>query len=521
METDVAKLWRLSTSNREITPADRKWWIDNSWKPSKDYRDFRVSEEHGKKRRFQLSWLQLYPWLRYSPSLNAGFCLACLLVGKERSRQGQLVNSPLESFSQAARSLQRHDKVQAHCLAVQDQMHFLDIMEKGVEDVQSKLVSAHEQQVAENREKLKSIVKTILFCGRQNIALRGHREPAPTLVGLEQISTNQFQSNPGNFFALLQFRAEAGDACLQRHFHSQRAVSYTSPTIQNEIISCIGDCIRQDIVQRVKNARFFTIGADDGSDISNEEQLAIVVRYVDADGKIREDFLDFVKCDTCLTGQALGTKILEYLGRIGLNPCDLRGQAYDGAGAMAGAYNGVAAVIRNQHPKARYVHCAAYVLNLCIVGACEVQAVVNMWSTLKELFLFFDNSPRRYAELRKTINRDQPEQNREKLVNICKTRWIARHDAIAVFCNLYDSVVSTLETIAANDGGHWNAESCSKANSFRLAIGNFEFLLSMAIVRPCLAHTRPLCVLLQKKSFGHLWSLCSCGDCHKCFAADS
>ena len=212
---------------------------------------------------------------------------------------------------------------------------------------------------------------------------------------------------------------------------------------------------------------------------------------------------------------------MEYLGRIGLNPCDLRGQAYDGAGAMAGAYNGVAAVIRNQHPKARYVHCAAHVLNLCIVGACEVQAVVNMWSTLKELFLFFDNSPKRYAELRKTINRDQPEQNREKLVNICKTRWIARHDAIAVFCNLYDSVVSTLETIAANDGGHWNAESCSKANSFRLAIGNFEFLLSMAIVRPCLAHTRPLCVHLQKKSFGHLWSLCSCGDCHKCFAADS
>ena len=139
-------------------------------------------------------------------------------------------------------------------------------------------------------------------------------------------------------------------------------------------------------------------------------------------------------------------------------------------------------------------------LNLCIVGACEVQAVVSMWSTLKELFLFFDNSPKRYAELRKTINRDQPEQNREKLVNICKTRWIARHDAITVFCNLYDSVVSTLETIAANDGGHWNAESCSKANSVRLAIGNFEFLLSMAIVRPCLAHTRPLCVHLQKRA---------------------
>ena len=49
-------------------------------------------------------------------------------------------------------------------------------------------------------------------------------------------------------------------------------------------------------MQQVKNARFYTSGADEGSDISNEEQ-PVVVRYVDAEGQIREDFPDFVKCD--------------------------------------------------------------------------------------------------------------------------------------------------------------------------------------------------------------------------------
>ena len=49
-----------------------------------------------------------------------------------------------------------------------------------------------------NRLKLRSILKTIVFCGNQMIALRGHREQA---VQLEQ------GSNPGNFRALLDFHS--------------------------------------------------------------------------------------------------------------------------------------------------------------------------------------------------------------------------------------------------------------------------------------------------------------------------
>ncbi len=48
----------------------------------------------------------------------------------------------------------------------------------------------------------------------------------------------------------------------------------------------------------------------------------------------------------------------------------LCGQAYDGAGAMAGKNRGVAATIMSAYPKAVYTHCSSHVLNLCI--ACAV-----------------------------------------------------------------------------------------------------------------------------------------------------
>ena len=51
-----------------------------------------------------------------------------------------------------------------------------------------------------------------------------------------------------------------------------------------------------------------------------------------------------------LTGKALTTIILSKLQSYNLNPELLRGQAYDGAGSVAGSVRGVAARIQRQFP---------------------------------------------------------------------------------------------------------------------------------------------------------------------------
>ena len=81
-------------------------------------------------------------------------------------------------------------------------------MESQVESIDEQLSSERSRHVAENRLKLKSIVKTVIFCGRQGIALRGHRDDGPSL---------QTSANHGNFQALLQFRIDAGDQVLKEH----------------------------------------------------------------------------------------------------------------------------------------------------------------------------------------------------------------------------------------------------------------------------------------------------------------
>ena len=139
---------------------------------------------------------------------------------------------------------------------------------------------------------------------------------------------------------------------------------------------------------------------------------------------------------------------------------DLRGQAYDGAGAMAGATNGAAARIQQQYPKALFTHCAAHRLNLCVVKCCSVLEVSNAMDLADSIVRFFDNSPKRQNSLDSFI----PEgESRRKLKELCRTRWVERHDSFDVFLLLYQALAHCMEYLSTAPAKEWNRETHNNA----------------------------------------------------------
>ena len=70
--------------------------------------------------------------------------------------------------------------------------------------------------------------------------------------------------------------------------------------------------------KRYKEARYFSILAEEAADISNVEQMAIVIRFVDSTSRIRESFFGFYQCNEGLSGKAVSAKILETVKGLGL-----------------------------------------------------------------------------------------------------------------------------------------------------------------------------------------------------------
>ena len=149
--------------------------------------------------------------------------------------------------------------------------------------------------------------------------------------------------------------------------------------------------------------------------------MAISIRFV-KNGQPCERFIGFHRCVTGVSGQALADDILEMLAEWQLQPHLLRGQAYDGAGAMAGKTKGAASRIKEKYPKALYTHCAAHRLNLCVMKCCSIREVNNMMQSADSVSRFFDNSPKRQLALDKSIEEEMPTEKRKKTKEMCKTR---------------------------------------------------------------------------------------------------
>ena len=71
-------------------------------------------------------------------------------------------------------------------------------------------------------------------------------------------------TNHGNFWAPLHFRISAGDTIMRDHLQSvARNATYTSPDIQNQLISILGDHIRDTILRKVNSSLCYAWIADE------------------------------------------------------------------------------------------------------------------------------------------------------------------------------------------------------------------------------------------------------------------
>ena len=141
-----------------------------------------------------------------------------------------------------------HKKLHYHANAMVAYENFLTTSQNPEKNIQAQIESKQRNTILRNREIITSVVKCIHFCGKQSIALRGHREDSNTDERL----------NKGNFLALLEFRIDTGDEPLKKHLETCHTnARSSSKTIQNQIISLIGEYIRESIVHEIKEANFF------------------------------------------------------------------------------------------------------------------------------------------------------------------------------------------------------------------------------------------------------------------------
>eukprot|EP00057_Strongylocentrotus_purpuratus_P005147 XP_003730316.1 PREDICTED: 52 kDa repressor of the inhibitor of the protein kinase-like [Strongylocentrotus purpuratus] len=504
MDVDVIDVGLLAPDEKSKLSDTKKFQLlTNHFKPDKSsmlaFQEVRKGGNNWKVS-FQISWLEEYPWLVYSPSQKGGFCKYCTLYAKSnKSTFGVLVKVPFTKFARAKGKdgiLTNHAANMYHKQATDTAKAFISTYQNPESRIDNKL-SYEAQRLSEtNRHILVEIVEIILLLARQGLSLRGHRDD----------STANPLINRGNFLALLEHTA-ARDPVLDENLRrGKKNQKYISKTIQNDIILTAAECLKEELLHPLKKTTFYSIIADEVTDPhANQEVLSVCVRFLDlstADHpQIKEVFIDFIHLRRA-TGEKVGKAIMSILRRNGLDVKNIRGQAYDGASAMSSSNVGTQAQIKAQNPLALYTHCRSHVLNLAVAGSCKVQALRNVIGIINELYLFFQLSPKRQRYLEFVLQVYAPEQKVKKLKGLCKTRWVERHDCLETLVLLYKYIVTCLHsmvtpglypllTTAPEESGEdenyedwdWNRETLVKAEGLRCSLTSGTHISALVVLK--------------------------------------
>ena len=180
-------------------------------------------------RQFRPSWLKQYPWLHYSQHDDGVYCRACACFAPKQvggQDLGQFVTKPFKSWGKVQQKASAHGTKQYHLSSMTRMTEFISRYENPDKSI-SVIMDSELQRVMETNQKvLESLLKIVLLCGKQGLALRGHRD--------DQISWTEddnAHSNEGNFVELVRFRAETDPVLAQHLAKSPRNIRCTSKTI--------------------------------------------------------------------------------------------------------------------------------------------------------------------------------------------------------------------------------------------------------------------------------------------------
>ena len=241
------------------------------------------------------------------------------------------------------------DKFKAHDASHVHREAKLIWMARGKPTIQEHMSSQMVQLQMTRRQGLFMQLRAIVYLTRQGIAIRGHTE------------------SEGNLPQLLRMWAEDNED-IRSWIRQNR---YTSHQAVNELIEILGQNVLRNLLKVMKDVAgpaWFSIIADEATDVVNTEQLNLSFRWVSDDYEVHEDPIGLYRVpDT--KAETLFKVIKDILIRCNLPLALCRGQAYDGAANMQGKRSGVATRITCEQPAALPIHCCAHSLNLCLQDA--------------------------------------------------------------------------------------------------------------------------------------------------------
>ncbi|KAG2567586.1 zinc finger MYM-type protein 1-like isoform X1 [Panicum virgatum] len=457
--------------------------------------DFPIRYIGGKPRRFVPDWFHQFRWLEYSVQKDTAFCFVCYLFKHKLNSSGgdAFVTTGFRNWHMKSRITKHCGSVNSFHNMAQEKYNLFITPKRSIVE---KFATINENDKADYMSRLSYSIQCAKYLLRQGLASRGHDESENSL-------------NKGNFKELLNMLAknfeEVGRVVLK---NAPKNCKMTSPEIQRQIANC---CAKETtkLLMEDLGGNYFAILADESSDVYQNEQLALCLRYVDKKGRVVERFLGIVHVEST-TSLTLKIAIEKLLMEHNLSWSMVRGQGYDGASNMKGHVNGLKKLIMDECPSAFYVHCFAHQLQLSLVAvAKENPDCIWFFDQVRFLLNLIGNSCKKAQMLREAqaqrilealefddIQTGKGLNQEMGLGRPGDTRWGSHYKTVMHLLSLYPSIRKVLTKVGDDRS---QGVECAHAQTMLTIFRSYEFVFMAHLMQTVLGFTADLNYALQKR----------------------
>ncbi|XP_075550145.1 SCAN domain-containing protein 3-like [Dermacentor variabilis] len=189
------------------------------------------------------------------------------------------------------------------------------------------------------------------------------------------------------------------------------------------ITKVLARCLLEDLVKDI-GASQYSLLIDESTDVANEKQVAVVVRYFSTSlKKVVSTFLGLFTLEGS-SAQQIAQGLLDFLTSVGLDFIRCIGIGTDGCNVMVGRNNSVYTHLRRKNENLMLVKCVCHSIQLCASKAVEVLPR-SLEFLVGRSYSWFSHSSLRLQEYGKIYRLMNNGKEPLKLVQLSGTRWLS------------------------------------------------------------------------------------------------
>lgn len=262
------------------------------------------------------------------------------------------------------------------------------------------------------------------------------------------------------------------------------------------VLSFYSNPTQEAFFSEIQSAKFFSITCEQQIEIEGHTYIPVGICYLQKQKTPCEDVLAYVPLDQDIAAfvDSMTAALSE---KWGLNLAFCRGQNLLTVGAAGAQVRAAATLLSQRYPHAIRTFSSTMSLNTWLAKSCIISEIADSFTWVERMLQWVTEDEEKRAVLHKMVAslfQHNAVKHSDLTDRLSRSQWERSHDTLDLTVEILEAIMLTLNDI--KDSHDIQAER-TQAGDFLIILQNFEFILTLVIMKNVLGPTKSLSQNLQ------------------------